>query len=110
MHSGDAGLTALHELRQGGLLLGRKVLIDGASVGVGHLACQLATGSGAIVYGQVRDAAHQAMVAEWCGDRTVLAPELSAAAPFGPYHLILDSVGGSALGGALGCCVQAAPA
>ena len=94
-----AGLTALHALRQGGLLLGRKVLIDGASGGVGHLACQLAAASGAIVYGHVRNAAHQAMVAEWCGDRTVLAPELSAAAPFGPYHLILDSVGGSALGG-----------
>ena len=27
-----AGLTALHALRQGGLLLGRKVLVDGASV------------------------------------------------------------------------------
>jgi NADPH:quinone reductase len=97
-----AGLTALHALRQGGLLLGRKVLIDGASGGVGHLACQLAAASGAIVYGHVRNAKYQAMVAEWCGDKTIVAPDLTAAAPFGPYHLILDSVGGSALGAALG--------
>lgn len=97
-----AGLTALHALRQGGLLLGRKVLIDGASGGVGHFACQLAAAAGAIVYGHVRNAVAQRMVAEWCGERTILAPELSAAARFGPYHLILDSVGGSALGAALG--------
>ncbi len=97
-----AGLTALHALRQGGLLLGRKVLIDGASGGVGHFACQLAAASGAIVYGHVRNAQYKAMVAEWCGDRTIVAPDLSAAASFGPFHLILDSVGGSALGAALG--------
>jgi NADPH:quinone reductase len=97
-----AGLTALHALRQGGLLLGRKVLIDGASGGVGHFACQLAAASGAIVYGHLRNARFQAMVAEWCGDRTIVAPDLSAAAGFGPFHLILDSVGGSALGAALG--------
>ena len=96
-----AGLTALHALRQGGMLLGRKVLIDGASGGVGHLACQLAAASGAIVYGHVRNKAFQAMVAEWCGERTIVAPDLSSAASSGPYHLILDSVGGSALGSAL---------
>jgi NADPH:quinone reductase-like Zn-dependent oxidoreductase len=97
-----AGLTALHALRQGGLLLGRKVLIDGASGGVGHIACQLAAASGAIVYGHVRNPKFRAMVAEWCGERTIVAPDLSAAAPLGPFHLILDSVGGSALGAALG--------
>lgn len=97
-----AGLTALHALRQGGMLLGRKVLIDGASGGVGHLACQLAAASGAIVYGHVRNPKFQPMVAEWCGDRTIVAPDLGAAAAHGPFHLILDSVGGSALGAALG--------
>jgi NADPH:quinone reductase len=96
-----AGLTALHALRQGGLLLGRKVLIDGASGGVGHLACQLAAASGALVYGHVRSAAARQMVAAWCGERVIVASELSAAAEFGPYHLILDSVGGSALGAAM---------
>ena len=80
-----AGLTALHALRQGGLLLGRKVLIDGASGGVGHLACQFAAASGAIVYGHVRNAEFRAMVAEWCGERTIVAPELTAAAASGPF-------------------------
>jgi len=96
-----AGLTALHALRQSGLLLGRKVLIDGASGGVGHLACQLAVAAGALVYGHVRNPAFQPMVAAWCGERTVLGASLSAAAPHGPFHLIVDSVGGSALGAAL---------
>src|SRR5580693_2971077 len=86
-----AGLTALHALRQGGLLLGRKVLIDGASGGVGHFACQLAVASGAIVYGHVRNPKFQPMVAEWCGDRTIVASNLTAAAPYAPFHLILDS-------------------
>jgi NADPH:quinone reductase len=97
-----AGLTALHALRQGGLLLGRKVLIDGASGGVGHFACQLAAAAGAIVHGHVRNPKFRAMVAEWCGERTIVAPDLTAAAPYAPFHLILDSVGGSALGAALG--------
>jgi len=96
-----AGLTALHALRQGGLLLGRKVLIDGATGGVGHLAIQLAAASGALVWGHVRRPEFRAAVAEWCGERVVLGADLKAAAPHGPFHLILDSVGGSALAAAM---------
>jgi NADPH2:quinone reductase len=96
-----AGLTALHALRQGGLLLGRKVLVDGATGGVGHLAIQLAATAGAEVYAHVRRADQKPMVAEWCGHRVIVAPDLRAAASSGPYHLIMDSVGGSALSAAL---------
>jgi NADPH:quinone reductase len=107
-----AGLTALHALRQGGLLLGRKVLIDGATGGVGHLAVQLAAASGAVVYGHVRRPEQKPMITEWCGDRIIVAADLRAAASSGPYHLILDSIGGSALSAALamlqpnGTCVH----
>jgi NADPH:quinone reductase-like Zn-dependent oxidoreductase len=105
-------LTALHALRQGRLLLGRKVLIDGATGGVGHLACQLAAASGADVWGQVRRSEFRPMVAPWCGERVVLGADLKAAGPYGPFHLILDSIGGSALAAALsmlspdGTCVH----
>src|SRR5260370_36979022 len=48
-----AGLTALRTLRQGGSLLGQRVLITGAAGGVGRFAVQLAALAGAEVTGGV---------------------------------------------------------
>ena len=97
-----AGLTALHALRQGGLLLGRTVLVDGASGGVGHLACQLAAAAGAAVWGHVRRPEYRDTVAEWCGGRVVVSRDLAEAGRHGPFWLIVDSLGGPALAAALG--------
>jgi len=96
-----AGLTALHALRKGGLLLGKKVLIDGASGGVGHLAVQLAKASGAIVYGHVRREDQRDAIVKSCTGGVVIGAILEAARASGPYDLILDSVGGTTLATAL---------
>jgi NADPH:quinone reductase-like Zn-dependent oxidoreductase len=96
-----AGLTALHALRKGGMLLGKKVLVDGASGGVGHLAVQLAKASGAIVYGHVRREDQRALIEKSCSGGVIVGSSLEAARASGPYDLILDSVGGATLASAL---------
>ena len=89
-----AGLTALRALRAGGAVLGRDVLITGATGGVGQFAVQLAVASGARVTAQVsrpdrRDDARQLGAHE----AVVSLDETSA----GPFHLVLDAVGGKQL-------------
>lgn len=93
-----AGLTAYHALLKGGSLLSRPVLITGASGGVGHFAIQLARLSGAYVVAHIRYPDYEALVKAAGAQSVVIGEDLAPAREFGPYHLILDSVGGAVLG------------
>jgi NADPH:quinone reductase len=97
-----AGLTALMALEKGGLLLGKRVLITGASGGVGHMACQLASAAGATVVGHVRRPAQVSFVQATGIYQLVEGETPEAAARYGDYDLILDSVGDRVLPVALG--------
>jgi NADPH2:quinone reductase len=96
-----AGLTALYALRKGGLLLEQPVLITGATGGVGDFALQIARLSGARVVAHIRRPDQEAQVRESGADAVVTGEDLPSEQPFGPYHLVLDSVGGNTLGTAL---------
>ncbi len=97
-----AGLTALYGLERNGSLLGRRVLITGASGGVGHFAVQLARHAGAsLVVGSIRRAEREKPVREWGANEVVIGEDPAAAAKFGPFHMILESVGGDSLAAAL---------
>jgi NADPH:quinone reductase-like Zn-dependent oxidoreductase len=93
-----AGLTALRTLRLGGLLLGTRVLVTGASGGVGRYSVQLASLSGARVTG-VAGSAERAQGLRELGAAEVVTDIGEA---HGPFHLILESVGGPSLAAALG--------
>lgn len=92
-----AGLTALYALEQGGQLLGRRVLVTGASGGVGLYGVQLAKLSGATVTALIRREAHRNLVREAGADNVIVGDRATGAATHGPYHCVLDSVGGQVL-------------
>lgn len=97
-----AGLTALMTLQKGGLLLGKNVLITGASGGVGYFACQLAKAAGATVVGHVRRAERVFFVRATGVDQVVEGETPETAAQYGNYDLILDSIGDRVLPVVLG--------
>ena len=93
-----AGLTAIHALAKGGLLLGRRVLITGATGGVGDFAVQLARLSGAHVTASARRA-DQAPALRQLGAHEVTVGDDIPASP--KYDVVIESVGGRTLGTAL---------
>jgi NADPH:quinone reductase len=88
-----AGLTALRALRTGGALLGRRVLVTGASGGVGCFAVQLAAAAGAHVTAHV-SGPHRVNDVRALGADEVVTTLASTSERF---DLILDGVGGPVL-------------
>lgn len=88
-----AGLTALYCLARGGQLLGRSVLITGASGGVGQFACQLAAAAGAAVSAAVRTE-RSTVDLQKLGVQHIIVGDGPLPDPF---DLILESVGGPSL-------------
>jgi NADPH:quinone reductase len=93
-----AGLTALHSLYKGGFLLGKRVLVTGATGGTGDFTIQLAKLGGAEVVALVRSKDRESIAREFGADHVVVGDDLSPAAALGRYDLIVDSVGGPNFG------------
>lgn len=90
-----AGFTALRTLRAAGPLLGRRVLVTGASGGVGRIAVQLARLGGAYV---IASASRGEGLRELGAHEVV--PDLDAVAA--PVDVVLENVGGPQLVAAWG--------
>ena len=85
-----AGLTALRMLRLAGDVTGRRILLTGASGGVGHYVVELAANAGAEVTAISAGPSRGARLAE-LGATAVVGQVADA---IGPFDLVLESVGG----------------
>lgn len=97
-----AGLTALYAVEKNGALLARNVLLTGASGGVGHTAVQLAHHAGAFVVAHVRQEERAALVKDAGADVVLVGDDMKTAAPYAPYYLIADAIGGQPLADIIG--------
>jgi NADPH:quinone reductase len=91
-----AGLTALRALQTGGPLLGRRVLVTGATGGVGSFAVQLAVAAGAHTSALV-SSERRVEAARALGPHAVLTSLEDA----DPFDLVVDGVGGEVLSEAI---------
>jgi NADPH:quinone reductase-like Zn-dependent oxidoreductase len=93
-----AGLTALRLLRSAGSMAGRRILLTGASGGVGHYVTELAASSGADITPVT--ATHERGIRLSELGAAAVVRDIDAAA--GPFDLILESTGGANLARAVG--------
>lgn len=92
-----AGLTALRLLRTAGPVAGRRVLVTGASGGVGHYLVELAAAQGADVTVVAASPHRSARLRALGASRAVVSVEDVE----GPYDVGFDSVGGTSTGAVL---------
>jgi NADPH:quinone reductase len=92
-----AGLTALRLLRAAGSVAGRSVLLTGASGGVGHYFTELASATGARV--TAVSASNERATSLRARGAAHVVHRIEDAE--GPFDIVLESVGGDALGRAL---------
>jgi NADPH:quinone reductase-like Zn-dependent oxidoreductase len=85
-----AGIAALQALRAGALAQGKRVLVTGASGGVGRFAIQLAAHAGAYVIASVGSLARGQDLPKAGADEVVVGLE----GVHQPVDLVLDNVGG----------------
>ncbi|MFC3499725.1 zinc-binding dehydrogenase [Micromonospora krabiensis] len=90
------GLTALRALRSSGPLLASRVLVTGASGGVGRIAVQLARRGGARVIAVVGAPERADGLAELGADEVVVGVEAVA----GPVDVVVETLGGGHLSAA----------
>jgi len=88
-----AGVTALRALRSLGSVVGRRVLVTGATGGVGSFAVQLARHASACVVALVRNTEQAASIRDLGAHEVVT--DLDAVQE--PMHGVLDNVGGAVL-------------
>ena len=94
---GVAGLTALRLLRTAGTVAGRRVLLTGASGGLGHFVVELAAAQGALVTA-VSSSPERGERLLALGAAEVVTDVESAE---GPFDVVFESVGGQSLEAAL---------
>jgi NADPH:quinone reductase len=88
-----AGLTALRLLRSAGSVAGRRILLTGASGGVGHYVTELAANSGADITAVTASAKRGERLAAL--GAAAVVHDIGASA--GPFDLVLESTGGTNL-------------
>ncbi|MFF1867332.1 zinc-binding dehydrogenase [Kitasatospora herbaricolor] len=88
-----AGLTALRLLRTAGAVTGRRILLTGASGGVGHYVTELAAAAGASVTAVTASAERGERLAELGAASVVRGVEEAE----GVFDLVLESTGGKNL-------------